>query len=139
MGYFISGWITLPGGVEPTPDPGTPTPDPKPEPQLRKKQKPLKALNLPKKLSRSGSTRIVKMPVRTNAGQNARVNVVATVIGSGAAGEVRPFKTYRRAGAVWVDLSGTRDTRVRVTIRAPRTAKYTAYKVVRVYRTKAVG
>jgi hypothetical protein len=99
----------------------------------------VKALNLPKKLARSGSTRIVKVPVRTNAGQKARVTVVGTVIGSGAAGEVRPFRTYRRAGAVWVDLSGARDTRVRVTIRAPRTAKYTAYKVVKVYRTKAVG
>jgi hypothetical protein len=140
MGYYLTGTIALPGGATPTPEPPTPTPDPTPEPEPtdRKKQKPLKALNLPSKLANSGVTRIVKLPVRTNAGQNARVRVTGTPIDAGAAGEVRPFRTYKRAGAVWVNLSGTQATRVRVQLRAPETTNYTAYSKVKVYRTKAV-
>jgi hypothetical protein len=111
----------------------TPTPTPTPSPTVLK-QKPLKPLNLPARLKNAGTTRIVRVPVRTNAGQNARVSV----LGSQALGEVRVFRVYRRDGKVWVELSGTAAMRVKVRIHAPKVPGYTAYTKTKVYRTKAV-
>ncbi|MEI2786292.1 MAG: hypothetical protein V9E82_11435 [Candidatus Nanopelagicales bacterium] len=79
------------------------------------------------------------MPVRTNANQNATVRVTGTPIAAQATGEVRTFRTFRRDGALWVDLSGTQATRVTVRIRAPRTTTYQPYRMVKVYRTRTAG
>lgn len=102
------------------------------------KQKPVKALNLPKRLRNSGWTRIVKVPVRTNADQNARVRVVGVPIAPRAAGEVKAFRVVRRNGAVRVWLSGTQATKVRVRIHAGKVPGFTSYTKVKVYRTRAV-
>ena len=104
-----------------------------------KNSKPIKALNLPKAIADSGQTRIVRVPVRTNANQNATVRVTGTPIAAQATGEVRTFRTFRRDGALWVDLSGTQATRVTVRIRAPRTTTYQPYRMVKVYRTRTAG
>jgi len=102
------------------------------------KQKPVKALNLPAKLKNAGWTRIVKVRVRTNAGQNARVRVTGRPIAPQAAGEVRAFRVVRRNGQILVWLSGAQATKVRVQIQADAVPGYTSYKKVKVYRTRAV-
>ncbi len=107
-------------------------------PSVLKKQTPLKPLNLPARLKNVGWTRIVKVPVRTNAGQNARVRVVGLPISTQAAGEVQAFRVVRKNGQVRVWLSGTQATKVRVRIHAGGVPGYTSYTKVKVYKTQAV-
>lgn len=139
MGYYIAGGMTLPGGATPTPAPTTPTPTPTPtpEPTTRKAQKPTKALSLPSKLAKTGDTRLVKLPVKTNAGRTAKVAVRCTSVNAAAAGEVRACTTFKRAGAVWVNLAGTQTTKVTVRITAAGTKAYKPMAIRKVYRTAA--
>lgn len=119
----------------PSPPPTTAPPTPTPSPTLRE-QLPIKPLNLPKRLKNVGVTRIVKVPVRTNAGQNASVRV--TGVARQLQGEVRVFRVFRRDAAVWVKLSGTQGMRVRVRVHADAMPGFTAYTAKKVYVTKAV-
>ena len=102
------------------------------------KQKPVKKLGLPKRLKNKGWTRIVKVPVRTNAKQNAKVRVVGVPLAAKAAGEVEMFRVVRRNGAVRVWLSGRQAMKVKVRISAKKVPGYTSYLKKKVYRTKAV-
>lgn len=100
----------------------------------KKKQKPLNSLNLPKTVKASGWTRLLKLPVRTNAGQRAVVRITATPRLSTASGE-RQFAIISRAnGKLRVWLSG-QPAKVRLKISAPETDEYTAYRLKKVWNT----
>lgn len=99
------------------------------------KQKPVKPLNLPKSVKDSGATTLLKAPVRTNAGQIARVSVRCTSSGnSQAAGELRLCTVTRKAGAVTVRTFGN-PVKIRVVITADAVPGYTAYRAVKRYQT----
>ena len=100
----------------------------------KKTQKPVKALNLPTSIRPSGWTKLLKLPVRTNAGQRAKVLVKVTPRLAMAAGE-RQFAIVSRAnGKLRVWLSG-QPARVRLLISAPATDQYTAYRLKKVWTT----
>lgn len=103
-----------------------------------KKQKPIKPLNLPKRLKNKGWTKIVKVPVRTNAKQNAKVRVVGVPLATKSAGEVTAFRVVQRNGAIRVWLSGQQAMKVRVRIHAKKVPGYTSYTTKKAYRTKVV-
>lgn len=100
----------------------------------KKKQKPVKPLNLPKRVKATGWTTITKLPVRTNAGQRARVLLRATPRGAGTAGEQRFAVVSRADGKLQVRLFG-KPARVRLSITAPPTDTHTAYRLKRVWTT----
>lgn len=127
-----------PPPTSPPPPPTSPPPSPQPTPTPVTKQKPVKPLGLPGRLNNSGWTRLVKLPVVTNAGQNARVFVTGTPRGTGAAGEVRVFRVVRRDHAVWVKLSGTQAMKVRVRVHAKAVPGFTSYTKTKVYLTRVV-
>jgi hypothetical protein len=100
----------------------------------KKQQKPIRALDLPKKVNASGWTRLLKLPVTTNAGQRASVRVIVTPRLTTASGE-RQFAIVSRAnGKLRVWLSG-QPAKVRLTITAPATKTYTAYRLKKVWNT----
>lgn len=103
-------------------------------------QVPTKALNLPAKLKNRGTTRLVRIPVRTNAGQVATVKVTGVPVGATRtqalrAGQADQFRVIRRAGWVSVYLPGTTAMRVTVTVTAPAKSGYTSYASVKRYTT----
>lgn len=100
------------------------------------KQKPRKPLNLPKKLASPGLTKVVRVPVVTNAGQNAKVRITGRTRAASVAGETRPFVVIRKDGYLWVKLSGTEPMRVTVRLRAKAVPGYTDYQFSKVYKTK---
>ena len=97
------------------------------------KQKPVKPLNMPASVRRSGTTTLLGSPVRTNAGQTARVQVRCTRPASGAAGELRLCRVIRKGGAVKVQTFGI-PARITVAITAKAVPGYTAYRKVKSYR-----
>ena len=100
----------------------------------KKQQKPIKPLNLPKRVKASGWTKLLNLPVRTNAGQRATVRVMVTPRLANAAGE-RQFAIVSRAnGQLRVWLSG-QPAKVRLTITAPATKTYAAYRLKKVWNT----
>lgn len=112
-------------------------PQPVPPPTPVVKQRPLRALNLPTKLWRSGRTMLLEMPVRTNAGQRAKVWVRGSGLESQAMGEARVnARVFKRNGRVYVWLSGKVPTRITVKVHAPAVPGFTAFTVKRTYRTK---
>ena len=125
--------------VSTTPDPGpSPTPTPPPGPVV--KQRPLQPLHLPKALWPSGRTMLMQLPVRTNAGQVARVSVRGTGLRPRVMGESRvTTRVIKRDGRLYVWLSGEVPTRVTVRVHASAKPGFTAYTKVKRYHTKAVG
>jgi len=122
--------------VSTTPDPG---PTPTPTPPVTK-QKPLAPLHLPKALWPSGRTMLLQLPVRTNAGQLAKVSVRGTGLRPRVMGESRvTTRVIKRDGRLYVWLSGEVPTRVMVRVHAPATPGFTSYTKVKRYHTKAVG
>ena len=109
-------------------------------------QKPLRALNLPARIASKGSTRVLRLPVVTNAEQKAAVSVTCVrrqkLRGLGGPGG-QACRVWRHAGAIWVGLSGAHGMKIRVLIEAPRTSMgattYRAYRQAKVYRTHRVG
>ena len=125
--------------VSTTPDPGpSPTPTPPPGPVV--KQRPLQPLHLPKALWPSGRTMLMQLPVRTNAGQVAKVSVRGTGLRPRVMGESRvTTRVIKRDGRLYVWLSGEVPTRVTVRVHASAKPGFTAYTKVKRYHTKAVG
>ncbi len=109
-------------------------------------QKPVRALNLPARIASKGSTRVLRLPVVTNAEQKAAVSVTCVrrqkLRGLGGPGG-QACRVWRHAGAIWVGLSGAHGMKIRVLIEAPRTSMgattYRAYRQAKVYRTHRVG
>lgn len=149
-----------PGPGSSTPPPASPAPkptdvpEPAPDPTAssRLPQRPVKPIGLPSRINPYGRTRITSGWVVTNAGQRARVTVrcaplaqtrsagfLATVVdGMAPRGDVRYCQVSRkRNGAVYVTVLYPPPVRVTVTIWAPATGKYKAYKKVRTYVTRA--
>jgi len=107
---------------------------PTPTPRVKTKQVPVKPLNLPSRVRVSGWTRLLNLPVRTNAGQSATVRILVTPRLATTAGEQRFAIVSRKGGQLRVWLSG-RPARIRLTISAPATADYTAYRMKKVWTT----
>jgi sugar lactone lactonase YvrE len=100
-------------------------------------QRPTRPLGLPAQVAASGWTRLVPLPVTTNAGQQATVRATCTPlervrVPSGDAGP--DCRVARSASAVRVWISGQRAVFVRVRIHAPTTPGYSPYTKVRAYR-----
>lgn len=145
---FPDGSATQAGTALDALPPDTPSPSPTgtaPPTQVQV-QVPVRPLRLPAHLNPTGWTRLVRLPVRTNAGQTARVRITcrpgpASALAPAAlpAGDDQPSCRVRRGphhAAVWV--SGTRPVTVRVTITAPAAPGYTALRRMRIYRTEQI-
>jgi hypothetical protein len=106
-------------------------------PQHVSSQRPTRSLGLPAEVAASGWTRLVRLPVTTNAGQRASVRAnCAPLRRSGVpAGDSRPdCRVVRSASAVRVWVSGQRAVLVQVRIHAPAVPGYSPYTRVRTYR-----
>lgn len=104
----------------------------------RAPQKPAKPLGLPTSLAPTGWTRLVKLPVVTNAGRKAAVRARCRQSAtSQTAGEVRYCRFQRTNQALKVWLAGNETTVVRVVMHAPGTTKYRPFRKVVIYRTRA--
>ena len=83
---------------------------------------------------------LMQLPVRTNAGQVAKVSVRGAGLRPRVMGESRvTTRVIKRDGRLYVWLSGEVPTRVMVRVHAPATPGFTSYTKVKRYHTKAVG
>jgi hypothetical protein len=108
-----------------------------PRPGNPSAQWPTPSLGLPTQVATSGWTRLVRLPVTTNAGQQATVRAPCTPlervrVPAGDAGA--PCRVTRSASAVRVWVSGHQAVQVRVRIQAPATDDYSRYAKSRTYR-----
>lgn len=93
----------------------------------RLQQQPVASLKLPSKLNDKGTTKVVKLPVTTNAGQSARVTITLKPEGK---------KGLSSDGYRTVKLTGRKATKVTVSITAPEAPGYTSYSLTKMYKTK---
>lgn len=107
-------------------------------PAAARPQAPLTRVVLPVALRSKGVTRLVRVPITTNAGQRVRVTVQGRPARATAGHSHAPIvRVLRRDGAVSVWLAGTAKTVVTVTLSAPAVGDYAAYRLTRTYRTAA--
>jgi hypothetical protein len=98
-------------------------------PSTREAQKPTEPLGLPRELARGEWTKVIDLPVMTNADQEATVVVECAVTGilpraAVPAGDIRGCRIERRNGAIW---AWTVITPVRVSLTAEAVPGFTAY------------
>jgi hypothetical protein len=107
-------------------------------------QRPVRSLGLPTRVARTGTTRLVRLPVTTNAGQDARVRATCSVrpkrgsTADPAKDVTRACRVIRTTSAVRVRVSGRRALLVTVRLRAPEAPGFTAYSSVTTYRVRPV-
>lgn len=95
-------------------------------------QAPTRPLRLPRDVAASGWTTLLRLPVRTNAGQTATVRArCAPLLRTEPAGDVARCRIIRAGHVLRVWLPGDTSTLVRVVITAPATAGYTHYRETR--------
>jgi len=101
------------------------------------RQRPLdNCVVVPRQIPLRGTTKLMDKNCITNAGQNVRVAVAGSVVGSrGALGEVRYWTVIRKAnGAVFLRTRGY-PLRLRIRWFAPAVDNYLAYTRIERYRT----
>ena len=130
--------FTTSASVQPTP---APTPTPTPTPTVKKTQKPVAKLGLPKGKRLKPFIKTVLLPkaVKTNAKKTAKVAISCTLpsrnltpIGDATLCRTRITKT----GKVFLTVTTERPVRVTVTLSAPATNEYTAYRFKKTYRSR---
>lgn len=99
-------------------------------------QKPTKPLAFPDALNDPGTTTLLALPIRTNAGQVARARITCTVNGTGRLAPERRCKGFIEKRLLKVRVTCGRPLRVRVLVTAPATERYAAMRRSKTYVTK---
>lgn len=93
-------------------------------PAIPAKQTPLRPLGLARKLNRKGWTKVMSLPVRTNAGEYAAVTVTPA----------RRVAVRQRFGKLELAIRGRKPATISVTLQAPATPTHDAYSFRKQYR-----
>jgi len=132
-----------PTETSPSPSPtetsASPSPEPTPAPEP---QKPTSPVDLPDEIVNPGTTVIVERPITTNAGQTATVTVTCAPYSQGRVAvaprgdyELCTVRKYAKRGKITVTTYGN-PVKVAVTLRAPATSGYSAYKAKKTYYSR---
>ena len=98
-------------------------------------QKPVTPLVFPDALNDPGVTSLLKLPIRTNAGQVARARITCTINGTGRLAPGRRCRGFIDRRVLKVRVTCGRPLRVRVLVTAPATDQYREMRRSRTYIT----
>ena len=110
-------------------------PPPDPDDDRDTPQKPLRPIVFPPSLNDPGTTSLLRVPVRTNARQVARVRVTCTILGTGRLAPPNRCRSFIERRVLKVRVTCGRPLWVRVLVTAPATGDFRAYRKAKVYRT----
>lgn len=100
-------------------------------------QVPTPSISLPATLKKHGWSRVLRVPIPTNAGQYATVTATAVVTKTGAIPSRRDFRTKTKvngtAKVFKVRLSGRKKLTVNIAVTAPETATYDDFAMTKSY------
>lgn len=96
----------------------------------------LSPLTVADSIRRKGKTRVISVPIPTNAGQNASVSLAAVVKSTGKVAKKRDFKVVAKKKFYRVITKGRKTLIVTLQVNAPATDAYRAYVFTKTYTVK---